>query len=294
MAKKPLNLGIKQTPSGDMNNHTLHDYMTRLKGLALAMFKWEGLPPSVSARHLESVLYEEGRALFFMDPMIGFMALACTPSGQLNHYNEPIRYQAIGTTYREEYKAEDAVLIRNNYETHPTSHTINLFAQRLTNIERTNDVNLNAQKTPIIILCDESQRLTLKNLYNEYAGNTPFIFADKMMNLDNIKSINTNAPYIGDKLMIQKHEVWNDAMTFLGQRNANTDKKERMITDEVQANNQQIELSAEVMLLTRQEACDQINDRWPGLNVRVMLRNSPDQDPDQDLDPDQEEGEENG
>ena len=285
---KVIDLGqgakMYMTSAKEANQQTLMDYATRLRSLALAMFKYENVPETVSIRHLESVLYDQGRALFFEDPNFGYMALGCTPSGQLNHYNEPIRYTAISTTYKEEYAAENCVLIRNNYSALPTSHTIDLFAQRLAIVERITDVNINAQKTPIIILCDEQQRLTLKNLYNQYEGNVPFIFADKMMNLDNIKTINTGAPYLADKLTVQKHAIWDDAMTFLGQQNANTDKRERLVTNEVDANNQMVQLSAEVMLLSRREAIDEINRKF-GLNMKVDLRVKQDaelEEPEQD------------
>lgn len=271
---------VVKTTANEANQHTLIDYMTRLRSLALAMFKYDNVPETVSIRHLESVLYDQGRALFFNDPLYGFMALACTPSGKLNHYNEPIRYTAISTTYSKEFNAEDAVLIRNNYAALPTSHTIDLFAQRLSIVERIMDVNINAQKTPIILLCSEQQRLTLKNLYKQYAGNEPFIFADSMMNLDNVKTISTGAPYLADKLTTQKHAIWNEAMTFLGQSNANTDKRERLITNEVDANNQMVQLSAEVMLLTRREAIEEINRKF-GLNMSVDLRVKQQQEQDQ-------------
>lgn len=91
-----------------------------------------------------------------------------------------------------------------------------LFALRLYEAERTADVNIKAQKTPIMILVDETQRLLMKNLYNQYDGNQPFIFGDKkQLNSDTLKAINTQAPFIADKIMDYKKEIWNEALTFL-------------------------------------------------------------------------------
>lgn len=257
-----------------LNEITVQNYYMRLQLLAQTMFKWEGLPDSVSARFLESVLYDHGWGLFFFDDQLGYLGLQGTIQGQLNHYREPIKYRAWSIDYQKDLDADDCVLIRNNYGSIPTSLTLMMYAHRLAEVERTIDVNISQQKTPLAILCDEKQRLTMMNIYKQYKGNIPVIFGDKSMSLDNFKVLKTDAPYVADKLMIYKHNLWNEAMTFLGINNANTDKKERLITDEAEANNGLVMSSANVMLTTREEAADKINKKY-GLNVRVTLRENP-------------------
>jgi hypothetical protein len=132
-------------------------------------------------------------------------------------------------------------------------------------------VNIQAQKTPIMILCDEKTRLTMTNLYNQYSGDKPFIFGTKSLDLGSFTVLKTDAPFVADKLSVQKHEVWNEVLTFLGINNANTDKKERLITDEATANDEQVSLSADVFLLARQLAAKQINEMF-GLNITVERR----------------------
>ena len=91
-----------------------------------------------------------------------------------------------------------------------------LFALRLYEAERTADVNIKAQKTPVMILVDDTQRLLMENLYNQYDGNKPFIFGDKkQLNADTLKAIRTDAPFIADKIIDYKKEIWNEALTFL-------------------------------------------------------------------------------
>ncbi len=91
-----------------------------------------------------------------------------------------------------------------------------LFALRLYEAERTADVNIKAQKTPIMILLNEKQRLTMQNLYNQYDGNHPFIFGDKdNLSQEQLKAIKTDAPFIADKIIDYKKEIWNEALTFL-------------------------------------------------------------------------------
>jgi hypothetical protein len=259
----------RKTPNA--NNLTANDYIDRLRLIALSIFEWDGLPDTCNVRYLETSLMIMGRALFFYDDTKGYLTLRCTPSGELNVYDEPISYTAYATGYAQSYDSDKCVLIRNNYLERPTEYTLMLFASRLTNAERTIDVNVNAQKTPVLIRCDEKDRLTMQNLYKQYEGNEPFIAGGKNLNLDNIKVFKTDAPFLANDLQKYKHEIWNEALTFLGVNNTNTDKRERLTDDEVNANNEFIEVNGQSMLIARQEACMQINKMY-NLNVSVRMR----------------------
>ena len=150
-----------------------------------------------------------------------------------------------------------------------------LFALRLYEAERTADVNIKAQKTPVLLLMDEKQRLTMENLYSQYEGNRPVIFGDKNSLGENvIKAINTQAPFIADKIIDYKKEIWNEALTFLGINNIMVDKKERLITDEANSNNELINLNLQSYLAPRQEACRQFNEKFgfTGTDKEISVR----------------------
>lgn len=260
--------------SAELNNQTYIDYYERLMELALNVFEWENLPPSVDERFLELTLYEYGYCLYFNDEIIGNLALTCTIGGQLDVYRIPILRRAYAVNgYNKLCKSSDSVLIFNNYLHTPTQLTIELFARRLYEIERAIDVNVKAQKTPTAILATEQQRLTMQNLYMQYDGNEPFIFGDKNMDLEGIKSIKTDAPFVADKLQILKHQIWNEALTFCGIENSNADKKERLVSDEVGSNYGNIEAQRNVMLNARRQAVEKIN-RMFGTNINVKFRSS--------------------
>jgi len=270
-----LSFNVKMDQTKILNQNTFVDYYNRLRSLALSIFEWEGLPESVSIRYLETALFEQGRCIFFLDPQLDYLALRGGPDGPLNVYGDPINVRANGNNgYNKHLKRGEYVFIRNNLLTLPTEPTIRLFAQRLTQAERSIDVNIAAQRTPVLILCEDKQRLTLKNVYQQYVGNEPVIFADKSMAPENFRVLKTDAPYVADKLQLYKTDLWNDCMTFLGINNANTDKRERLIVPEVEANDQLVTTSAQVMLLTRQDACREINKLF-GLNVSVKMREQP-------------------
>lgn len=261
-------------PSAQINNQTYIDYYQRLMEFAINMFEWRNLPPTVDERFLELTLYEKGYCLYFNDEVVGNLALTCTIGGMLDVYRIPTERRAFAVNgYNKICTSQDSVLIFNNYLHTPTILTIELFARRLYEIERTIDVNVKAQKTPTLVLASEQQRLTMKNLYMQYDGNEPFIFGDKDMEFDGIKCLKTDAPYVADKLQVLKHQVWNEALTFCGIENSNQDKKERLVADEVGSNYGNIEAQRNVMLNARRQAADKINKMF-GTNIEVGFRSS--------------------
>lgn len=258
-----------------INDLTFTDYYYRLMLLARSMFTWKNLPNGIEEKHIEKWLFAWGRCMFYKDENNGYMIAQCTDSGALNYYDEPTYLTPFGTNYYNSKPFEnevDCVVIRNNYDCIPTKYTLQLYAMRLTELERTIDINVKAQKTPVIIYCSDRQKLSLKNVYAQWNGNEPIIFGDKnMMSEVPMEVLKTDAPIVFDKLQIQKKQIWNEVMTFLGVNNANMDKRERLVDDEVQANNEQVMMFANIMLETRKEACKRINELF-GLNIEVELR----------------------
>ena len=249
-----------------LNNATYNDYYDRLKLIAISLFNWDGLEEVAgvgSNRFLELCLFNNGRACFLKDPKLGYLAINCNPSDKLNVYQLPEKVQAWSIGYHKEFDFDEIVFIMNNELMRPTRDSINLFAYRLYETERTIDVNLKAQKTPVLLEGDKKTMLTLKNAYMQYDGNIPFIFGSKTFELGSkINALKTDAPYLIDKLELHKHEIWNECLTFLGIDNANTDKKERLITDEVESNNEIIKYYLNCFYKTRNKACKEINNKF--------------------------------
>lgn len=259
----------RKTMADIMNARTYQNYYNRLANHALSVFEWSDLPESVNARFLEFTLFNEGQIAFVNDPLLGYLALPVTIAGELNVYGEPVEYHVLSIGYSKTFKASEAVIIWNNLMRTATEPVIADYATRLYEVERTLDVNIKGQKTPVLIKATQQQRLTLLNLYAKYDGNEPFIFGSNDLDLDGVfEAINTQAPFVSDKLMLYKHDIWNEAMGFLGINNANQDKKERLVEAEVSANDEQIETAKEIMLKERRNACEQINKMF-GLNISV-------------------------
>ena len=258
--------------SAYMNNRTYIQYYNRLTELALSMFEWKNLPKTVDQRFLEMCLYSDGMCVFFEDEVLGYLGLRCMIGGRLNVYQIPTDRKAYATNgYQKNLDGTNSVIIFNNYLHTNSMLDVEMFSKRLYNLDRAIDVNANAQKTPVLIQCDESQRLTMLNLYKKYDGNEPFIFGSKGLDANGIKVLQTDAPYVADKLYELKTQIWNEALTYLGISNINVVKKERMITDEVKRNQGGTVASRYSRLESRRQACKQINEMF-GLDIWVDYR----------------------
>lgn len=258
--------------SAYMNNRTYLQYYNRLTELAISMFEWQNLPETVDQRFLEMCLFGDGMCVFFQDEVLGYLSLQCMIGGKLNVYRIPMERKAYATNgYQRELDGTNSVIIFNNYLHTNSMLDVEMFSKRLYNLDRAIDVNANAQKTPVLIQCDETQRLTMKNLYKQYEGNEPFIFGSKGLDANGLKVLQTGAPYVADKLYELKTQIWNEALTYLGISNINVVKKERMITDEVTRNQGGTIASRYSRLESRRQACKQINEMF-GLNIWVDYR----------------------
>lgn len=249
------------------NNATYIQYYNRLTELSISMFEWKNLPDTIDERYLELALFSMGMCVFFKDEVMGYLALRTTISGGFNVYRIPIRRRAFADNgYNKELTIDDSVIIYNNLIHTNSMLDVRLFANKLADLDRTIQVNARAQKTPVLIKCDENQRLTMLNLYKEYDGNAPVIYGDKALNANGLTVLKTDAPYNADKLYTLKTQVWNEALTYLGISNINSVKKERMITDEVTRNQGGVVASRYSRLESRRKACEQINKMF-GLDI---------------------------
>lgn len=258
------------------NAATYQLYVDRLMELSISMFQWEGVPDSIDVRFLETVLFQNGSAVFFKDGDLGddvdgsYLALPVAMNGRWDVYNVPMQRRAYASNnYQKQLDKDDSVIIYNNMIRTNSILMCEVYARRLWNLDRIIDVNANAQKTPVLVVCDEQQRLTAINVYKEWDGNQPVIFGDKNLDMKILQVLKTDAPYVGDKIYQLKTQVWNEALTYLGISNVNYQKKERMITDEVMRNQGGTIASRYSRLKARQQAAEQIN-RLFGLDIEVF------------------------
>lgn len=266
------------------NQDTYNMYFYRLLDLAMSVFKWKNLPAGVDERMLEYWLLTNGFCVFFYDEDLkksplagnkapeGYAVLQAMINGQWDMYNYPKERRAYAVNGMNiQLTEKNSVLIFNNYIRVPMLFTLNQYAHRLAECDRTIDVNVMAQKTPKIIRCSDKQRLSFKNIAMQVDGNMYWIFGDKSISTDDIEVLDVSAPYVGNELQILKHQYWNEVLTYLGVENVNTEKKERLVSDEVMSNMGDVEAQRFTRLNARKQACKEINEMF-GLDIDVDFR----------------------
>lgn len=262
------------------NDDTYYMYFWRLMDIAMSVFSWTGLPKGVDARSIELWLMVNGFCVFLYDDNLigstdapeGYLAAQASMMGPLDMYGYPKdrrAYTVNGSNFL--CDESNSVLIYNNYLRVPMFTTLSMYARRLAEIERTIDVNVMNQKTTKVIRCDEREKLTFKNLLMQVEGNQYSVWANKNLDLDNIELLDLTAPYVSNDLNVLKHQIWNEALTYLGVENVNTEKKERLVSSEVMSNMGDVEAQRFTRLNARKQACEKINELF-GLEVECDFR----------------------
>ena len=254
-----------------LNDLTYRTHFDKNRLICMNEHEWGNLPEGIEARHIERLLFNPGFAVFFRDPQMDYMVLEGSADGHLNVYGDPTGYRVHGVNYQRHLNADDCVIIRNNLLALPTEPFIMHYVNKITEAERTMDVNIKACKTPVIFACDDKDLLSFKRMFQQVDGNTPALFVDRGLNLDSIQAFLTGVQFMGNELMDYKRAVESDLLTFIGQNNTPVDKKERLITDEAEANDQLIASFADLQLEARQKACEEINEKF-GLDIWVRRR----------------------
>ena len=247
-----------------------HHFLIYIENVYLSRFIYKNVPVSCNFRSLEKSLFRYGKVGFFKTDL-GILHANIFGNSSLNFYGENVGYTLRGENGDSfNLQADEIEILRDNENEYAFLEIANIFAYKLAIIEKTIDINIHAQKFPILIACDDNTIDSLKTIYQKYDGNHPVIFSDKSLNPDFFSVLNTNSPYIVDKLRQEKFELMNELLTILGIDNVNVSKKERLITGEVESNNEIISLNLYNAFITRKKILDKINLRW-NINPKIEI-----------------------
>ena len=253
------------------NNTTFQKYYNQFTLLALNMFEWEKLPDGIETRHIEKPLIEFGYSFFYNDENFGYVCLPCTITG-FNIYNEPTQVTINNQIIHKTMKIDEGVLILNNDLRTGLYPIIMNYASRLSEIETSINTNIYQQKFPFIVECSKDNELSVRQMIKNIHENEPYILVKKKLDLMDIKIDSLSVPYVADKLLDDKKKIENELLTLLGLNNVG-DKKERLIVDEANANNDFINRNVDLLYKNRKIACNKINEKF-GLNINVKRVNN--------------------
>ena len=276
------------------NNFRLGLIYNKYKMLSLNMFRWEGLPQTIESRHIENSLFNYGLCLIVNDDDLGFISVPCNYGAYMNVNNVPTEVITCGFNYIKtfDYIRKDknkCQLILNNDLAIGNEQYIFDYAQRMFEVENCIRVNINQQKFPWFVNTTPNNKKTMETMFEKVMNGEPYILGSKDQ-IGSVEVLTLNTPYIADKLNAYKYELEREVLSFHGLNN-NFEKKERLLVDEVNSNNDFIDRNVELMYRQRQLACESLNKKF-GWNVRVINLNEEVKDK-QKLELRKEEGENN-
>ena len=247
-------------------------FFNNIYNIFISRYIWYGLPPEIQPYYIESTLFWRASGVFIYDDvaeMYAFMKVAL--QGMPDIYNIPEGRTAFAPNgYIEEYGKDNSVILWDNPATLPFCYEAEMYACRLANVWKTKDINIFAQRTPVVLVSSSEQRLTFQTLGEQYANYVPILKVSDNVDLDRIKALNIGAPYIVDKLEEEIRAVKSSLLTSLGYESNPIEKRERLVVGETQGNNGETEANRNVGLDLRRRCANAMNELW-GLNVDVKF-----------------------
>ena len=276
------------SPSANRTAVIQRMHIRTLTELAVNRFLWKNLPDEIDPRFLEMTLFYKALAVFFKDKTNDhYFVTRGASQGVWDVNDNPTAFMVNGNQFQSRvlkairtytdaegatFEEAECVPIWANYLRVPDLDIVLIYASRLAELDVTIEINSrNARRTKIVSV-DENQRLSATNINRQIDQGDSFI----QLGLNGMGSIpvaldlGIDANAI-EKLHILKTRQVNECMGMLGINNANQDKKERLVADEVDANNEQVMATRAVALNARQNAADLINKLY-GLNVEVCFK----------------------
>lgn len=256
-----------------LNNQEFMKNLNNLEGITIGRFNWDFQKDNIMVNmdyFIERSLLYSGCMIYYESPKLNKKVLlpACG-LGDLNLFGTYNKYKAMGLNGFEEVVDSDNCCVlwdridRNSF----TYMNIILTAQRLSDIQRTCDVRLNNHKKPIIYGVDSDTITSFNRMMDDLENNTPVIALrnDMFTGDDKIAPIQlqNDTNFLNNDLFDYSNKILNKYFCEIGvDYNPEAGKKERLVVDEVQSNNEQIENNRYVYLYPRQLFCDQVKDKF--------------------------------
>ena len=169
---------------------------------------------------------------------------------------------------------KDVVIGYAQPNTKSITFMVDYYLHKIVRIEELMYTNENKLKMPFLITTSLEDRARLESIIDEILyGNDKVILSGE--DALAIKALILNAPYLIDKLQKQKEAIKNELLTFLGLQNTGAEKKERLLFDEVNANNEVINDSANCFTEMMQNFCNDIKETF-GIEIKLVVNKNVD------------------
>lgn len=242
---------------------TYNMYKRQMLTLAENVFEFDNLPEFIDTAFLNKQLIRNGSIAFFVDEVMGVLALPYISMGKLDVYSRPIKIQVFGQNgYSRVLNRDEFVIMYDNNGRYPLYLDILQYAERIALSTRTIDINIAQQKTPRFWKTTTEKEQSVKDLVNNVDTLENSVITYKNLDLDDTTIVLSPAPYVADKIDLHKEKDWNEFLRLIGIANMNFQKKERNIKDEVVASQGGTVASRFSRFEPRKKAIDEINKKF--------------------------------
>ena len=252
------------------NFKTYEMYKRQLLTLAENVFEFKNLPNFIDVAFLNKVLLRQGSIAFFVDEVMGLLALPYISMGKLDVYSRPVKIQVYGQNgYSKVLNQNEFVIMYDNNGRYPLWLDILQYSERIALDTRTTDINIAQQKTPRFWKTSSEKVKSVQDIINNVDGLENTVLSYDNIDLDDTTLVLAPAPFVADKIDLHKEKDWNEFLRLIGIANMNFQKKERNIKDEVLASQGGTVASRFSRFQPRQNAIDEINRKFEN----VVLEN---------------------
>lgn len=230
MARKRINAQLN-------NLKTLDMYRRQMFNITQNRVKYTGISTYIDMSYVNKVLFNRGVVASFVDEILGHLMLPFVNVGLVDCYGRPTKIQCYGMNgYRSKVlNTDEFVLLYDTTGKYPLIYDVEQYAERMALDVRTMDINISQQKTPRFFTTSTNNKLTVENIINNIDSCENEVLAFDNNIIENMNTILAPAPYISDKVNEHKKEIWSEFLRLIGVTSLTVQKKERLITDEIQA-----------------------------------------------------------
>jgi hypothetical protein len=241
----------------------------------MSIYEFKGMPETWDYDYFVSVLLSQG-FITVTDTPLGILPLRCGVTG-INVFNHPnkviIANPVVGNLERD--IDIDCTLIKIAYDYRGIMDIIYKYASMLADCDSSINVNLMNSKVTFIGLVETKQQAeSMKLMYDMITKGSPAVFVKgSQINSDTILYNHVKENFVAGEIQILKRKIMSEFLTEIGVNNANTDKRERLTDNEVEANDSEIQLNAGYWLDNIKEGIEKTNKMFD-LNLSVELKNT--------------------
>ena len=243
----------------------------------VSVFDFKNLPEYWAKNYFQYVLLGYGFIAIFDDKEYGVIPQQCNISDTVSLFYQPKRVTIANPVlnFKQLEIGKDCELIKLQPDYSNPMDIITTYADLLSIAMETSAVNLMNSKASFIFFAEnEAVANTYKAVYDEISSGKPFsVISKNLKNEDGTNNWefftqNVGQNYITDRILNDMKTIEDQFNTKIGIPNANTQKRERLINSEVEANDIDTQALIRVWLDTMRTDIDKVNKRY-NLNIQV-------------------------